>query len=149
ALVGRSMGAGQIKTAERSAWRAAYQCCWLCVVWSLVLFFFDEEIAGLWAEEADAQAHAASYFRIVALCLVPQAVALVIDGAFSGAGMTVPPMITGVIFTGMRIPLAWWAAFDWGLGVDGIWMVITVTAALRGVAVGIWFARGTWKTRSV
>lgn len=149
ALVGRNMGAGKIVTAERAAWRAAWQCSWLCLAWGLVLFVFADGLAAVWAEEAAAAEHAASYFRIVALCLVPQAVGLVIDGAFSGAGMTMPPMITGVLFAGIRVPLAWWAAFDLGLGVNGVWIVVTVTAALRGVAVGWWFARGTWKMRSV
>jgi len=149
ALVGRRMGAGQIVAAQHAAWRAVWQCCWLCLAWALVLFFFADPLAAVWAQEAGAQVHAASYFRIVGLCLVPQAVGLVIDGAFSGAGLTMPPMVTGLVFAGARVPLAWWAAFDLGWGVEGIWVVITVTAALRGVAVGWWFTRGTWKTRTV
>jgi len=149
ALVGRRMGAGQILAAERAAWRAAWQCAWISLVWALVLFVFADGLAGLWAEAPDARGFAADYFHIVALCLVPQAVGLVIDGAFAGAGMTLPPMITGIAFAGLRVPLAWWAAFDAGLGVKGVWIVITATAAVRGVAVALWFSRGTWKTRTV
>lgn len=148
-LVGRHMGAGQLQTAERAAWRAAAQCAALCLVWGVVLFAFAEPIAGLFADDPAAQAHAVSYYRIVALCLVPQAYELVLDGAFGGAGLTVPPMVVGVSLSLLRIPLAWWAAFDLGLGVAGIWWVICVTAALRGVIVAWWFRRGTWKTRSV
>lgn len=148
-LVGRHMGAGEIDLAERAAWRAALQAGAICLVWGLVMFVFDRELAWLFAERADARAHAASYFRIVALCLVPQAYELVLDGAFGGAGKTVPPMVVGVSLAALRIPLAWWAAFDLGLGVEGIWWVICATAALRGVAVATWFSRGTWKTRSV
>ncbi len=149
ALVGRHMGAGQIKAAERAAWRAAWQCAWISFGWALVLFVFADDLAGLWAEAPDARAFAADYFHIVALCLIPQAVGLVVDGAFAGAGLTLPPMITGIVFAGLRVPLAWWAAFDAGLGVRGVWIVITATAAIRGVAVAWWFTRGTWKTRTV
>jgi putative MATE family efflux protein len=148
-LVGRHLGAGQVRAAEKAAWRSALQCGALCLVWALALFLLDEPIAALFAEEPAAQAYAASYFRIVALCLVPQAYELVLDGAFGGAGMTVPPMVVGLSLAAARIPLAWWAAFDLGLGVDGIWWVICATAALRGLIVAAWFARGTWKTRSV
>ncbi len=149
ALVGRRMGARQYMAAERAAWAAARQCAWISGVWALVLFVFDEQIAAIWAEDPAAQAHAASYFRIVALCLVPQAIGLVVDGAFGGAGMTLPPMITGVVFAAIRIPLAWWAAFDLGYGANGIWVVVAATAALRGLLIAYWFSRGTWKTRSV
>jgi Na+-driven multidrug efflux pump len=148
-LVGRHMGAGQLKTAEKAAWRAAFQCGALCLVWGVVLFVFADEIAWLFAKDAAAQVHAASYFQIVALCLVPQAYELVLDGAFGGAGMTIPPMVVGISLSLLRIPLSWWAAFELGLGVEGIWWVICITAAVRGVIVAWWFSRGTWKTRSV
>jgi putative MATE family efflux protein len=148
-FVGRHLGARQPGRAERAAWRAALQCGLLNLCWALVLFFFADGIARAFAEEAAAQAHAASYLRIVALCLVPQAYELVLDGAFGGAGMTIPPMIIGVTLAAARIPLAWWAAIDLGHGAVGIWWVICITALLRGLFVALWFARGTWKQRSV
>ncbi len=148
-LVGRFLGARQPQRAERAAWRAALQCASLNLVMGVVLFVFADEIAWAFAKGPDAQAYAASYFRIVALCLVPQAYEVVIGGAFGGAGMTVPPMIVGVTLAAARIPLAWFAAFELGMGVDGIWWTICITAALRGVLLGLWFAHGTWKTRTV
>ncbi|MDF1701042.1 MAG: MATE family efflux transporter [Planctomycetota bacterium] len=148
-LVGRRMGAGQIHAAERAAWRAAIQCGALNLLFAVLMFGFADELAWLWAKEPAAHAHAASYYRIVAWCLVPQAIEIVIDGAFGGAGMTVPPMVVGVSLSAARIPLAWWAVFDLGLGVDGIWIVVAATASLRGLLIGYWFSRGTWKTRSV
>ena len=148
-LVGRRMGAGQINAAERAAWRATMQCALLNLLFAVLMYAFADELAWLWAKEAAAQVHAASYYRIVAFCLVPQAVEIVIDGAFGGAGMTVPPMIVGVSLAAARIPLAWWAVFDLGWGVAGIWIVIAITASIRGIWIGWWFSRGTWKTRSV
>ncbi|MDA1195155.1 MAG: MATE family efflux transporter [Planctomycetota bacterium] len=148
-LVGRCMGAGQIVAAERAAWRAAWQCGALNLVLAVIMLVFADELAWIWAKEVGAHAHAASYYRIVAFCLVPQAIEIVLDGAFGGAGMTVPPMVVGVTLAVARVPLAWWVVFDLGWGVEGIWIVIAATAALRGVLIGYWFSRGTWKTRSV
>jgi Na+-driven multidrug efflux pump len=101
------------------------------------------------AEEVAARAHAVVYYRLVALCLVPQCWEVVLDGAFGGAGLTVPPMVVSVSLTASRIPLAEWAAFRLGHGVTGIWVVIVATAALRGLVTAAWFARGTWKHRTV
>ena len=151
-LVGRHMGAGDTDAAQRCAWRSCAQCGAATLVWSLVLIAFHEEIAQFFAhaegKDPAAAWHGARYMFVVAFCLVPQAFELVLDGAFGGAGLTVPPMVIGVFFSTLRIPLAWWAV-DAGYGVEGIWWVIAVTALLRGFGVMFWFGKGTWKTQTV
>ena len=153
AVVGQSLGAGDTELAERAAWRAVLQCGLICFVWGLVLFFFADELARVLTLTQDgdhaARVHAASYFRIVAFCLVPQAMEIVLDGAFGGAGLTLPPMIISTVFSLLRIPMSIWMAFDLGMGAAGIWWTIAITAALRGLVAGGWFLRGTWKTRTV
>lgn len=149
ALVGRSLGAGRPDEAESYAWAAARQCALLCGLWGVVLFVGDRAIAGVFADGPEALEHASAYLRIVALCLAPQALELVLDGAFGGAGLTVPPLVIGASFSLLRIPLAALAVLHWNLGPGAIWVVISVTAALRGLCCALWFARGTWKSRSV
>jgi putative MATE family efflux protein len=150
-LVGRFLGAGMPEAAERAAWRATVQAAALCAVWGGVLFFFDRPVAGLFVEATDGEVLglATAYYRIVAACLAPQALEIVLDGAFGGAGMTVPPMVVSIVFTLLRIPLALALAFGAGLGAEGIWWAIMITATLRGIACALWFAKGTWKTRTV
>ena len=151
-LVGRAMGAGDVAGAERAAWRACLQCAGVSLLWALVLFVFHEPIAGIFAQHGSAdpaaRAWGAAYMFIVSFCLIPQCFELVLDGAFGGAGLTLPPMIIGVVFSTIRVPLAYWAV-DAGYGVIGIWWVIAITAMVRGVICALWFARGTWKTRTV
>jgi putative MATE family efflux protein len=153
ALVGQSLGAGDPDAAARYAWRAVLQCAVLCGAWGLALLLFGDPIAGALATRdaatTEARAHAVAYFAIVSWCLAPQAVEIVLEGAFGGAGLTAPAMVISATFSLLRIPLALWAAFTLGLGVHGVWWVIAVTAACRGVLVGWWFHRGTWRTRGV
>jgi putative MATE family efflux protein len=149
-LVGRRLGAGSPEGAARAAWRAALLCAVACAAWSLCLLAFSRPLAALFVPTPGAaRDHAVAYFLVVSWCLVPQCFEVVLDGAFGGAGLTVPPMLISIAITVTRIPLARWAAFDLGLGVPGIWWTIAATAALRGVVVAVWFARGTWKTRTV
>jgi putative MATE family efflux protein len=148
-LVGRALGAGDPERAERDAWTAVLQCVALNLLWGVVMFAFADPLASLFASEADAQSHGATYFRIVAWILAPQAADLVLTGAFGGAGMTLPPMLIGLTLTLARIPLSYFAAFDLGLGVEGIFYVIAVTALVRALAVMGWFRRNTWKTQEV
>jgi Na+-driven multidrug efflux pump len=148
-LVGRSLGEGRPLHAERAAWRATLLAAGACAVWALVLGVLDRPLASLLQVPAEADGYARAYWRIVALSLVPQAFEIVIDGAFAGAGMTLPPMLVSITTTAARVPLAWWAAFGLGLGVEGIWWAISLTAALRGVVIALWFSRGRWKTQTV
>ncbi len=150
-LVARRLGAGRPDAAASAAWRATWIGAASCLVWSVFLLAFPDTLTGLFfdAGSVDAAAHARAYFEIVALCLVPQCFEVVLEGAFGGAGMTIPPMVVSMAMTALRIPFASLAAFQWGLGVRGIWMVIAATAALRGVVIAAWFSLGTWKRRTV
>lgn len=151
-LVSRRMGAGRLADAQRCAVRAAMLASASCALWGAVLFFLAEPLAARFIEEASAvaaRAYAADFYRIVAPCLMFQAWEHVLEGAFAGAGLTWPPMAVSVVLTVIRIPIANHVAVDLGWGVRGIWMVIAVTAGLRGVFIALWFARGTWKHRRV
>ncbi|MDJ0976459.1 MAG: MATE family efflux transporter [Planctomycetota bacterium] len=149
ALVGQRLGAGRPDEAHQYAWRAAWQCAVLSGIWGVALFVFDEPLATLFAREADAVGYGAQYYRIVAFCLMPQAVELVLTGAFGGAGLTVPPMVIAMVFSLARVPLAYFAAFTLEMGPAGIFVVIAATAVVRGLVTAAWFQRGTWKTREV
>lgn len=150
-LVARRLGARRPEDAQRSAVRAAILASVCCGVWGVFLVVAADPLAGFFIEKGNlaARAFAADFYRIVAPCLLFQAWEGVLEGAFSGAGLTWPPMAVSASLTVIRIPIAKYVAFDLGWGVSGIWLVISVTAALRGVFIAIWFSRGTWKHRRV
>ena len=153
-LVARYMGEGKTDVAERMAWRAVLQCACLSAIWGGVLFLFGEEIASVFLAEGakDSLAvtgGAALYFRITSWSLIFQSCDLVLGGAFSGAGLTLSPMILSASITATRIPLVAWIASAEGSGVGGVWWVIASTAAAKGVLLIFWFRRGSWKGQSI
>lgn len=152
-LVARRMGAGRADDAARVAWRATAIASAGCLLWSVFTFLAPDVLAALFLADgpgnAVARAHAIAYWQIVAFCLVPQAWEGVLEGAFSGAGMTVPPMVVTMSLVAARVPLAWWLAVEQGRGLYAIWFVIAATAALRGILIAVWFSRNTWKRRTV
>lgn len=151
-LVARRLGAGRPDDAQRAAWRATAAATVLCAVWGACLLLLAEPLARLFIPDPaahEARAYAASFYRIVAPCLLFQTWEHVLDGAFSGAGLTLPPTAVSVGLTAIRIPICSYVALDRGGGVESIWIVIAVTAALRGVFTALWFSRGTWKHRRV
>lgn len=75
------------------------------------------------------------------------------DGAaavFRGSGHTVPPMIMAIVrLWGLRVFLSWLLGYQLGFGTTGMWVGMTLSNVLAGVALVLWLRRGTWKRRLV
>lgn len=52
---------------------------------------------------------------------------------------TTPPALTGIIFTGARIPMAYFLTSFPQLGLTGIWWSITISSILKGSVLPLWF----------
>lgn len=148
-MVGQNKGAGRIDRAERSAWTATGIACGLTLCYSIVMFALSVPLARVFTDDPEVIAAAASYIRIVGFSQVFMALDIVLEGAFSGAGNTLPPMLIAVPLTLARIPAAWYAAHRLGWGITGVWWVITVLMILRGIVMVWWFSRGGWKRHAV
>lgn len=64
---------------------------------------------------------------------------LICEGAFNGIGKTIPNMIIRIPLTLIRIPLAYFLAFNCALGIQGIWWAITLSTLLKGIISFILF----------
>ena len=91
----------------------------------------------------------ADYLRIVGISQVFMGVEIVIAGGFIGAGDTIPPTLVSGLTSLARIPLAYYFAVRFGMGVAAIWWIVSLTGIVRGIALPIWFKTGTWKRRKV
>ncbi|NJN14174.1 MAG: hypothetical protein HC813_00450, partial [Planctomycetes bacterium] len=144
ALVGQNLGAGNIGRARESAWMAVRIGVWISALWGLVLLLLPETVVGWLSPGPLTTFYALDYFAIVAVSLPFTALEIVLEGAFSGAGDTLPPMLLGLPLTIARIPAAILLARVLGWGVEGVFWALTITSVLRGLAFGFWFARGRW-----
>jgi putative MATE family efflux protein len=148
-LVGQNLGAGNPERAASLA-RKTILIVSVFTGFTTVLFLaFPEAIVRIFVDDPAVIAAGKSYIRILALSQILMGWELVLEGAFSGAGDTLPPMFVSIPGSIIRIPLAWWLAVSLGWGVEGIWWTITVTTLVKGVALLIWFSRGHWKTKQV
>ncbi|MGQ9700555.1 MAG: MATE family efflux transporter [Candidatus Bipolaricaulaceae bacterium] len=69
---------------------------------------------------------------------------------FRGSGHTVPPMLMAIVrLWGLRVPLSGLFGYQLGLGTTGMWVGMTLSNVLAGVALALWLRRGTWKRRMV
>lgn len=147
AIVGQNLGAGQPDRAERAGWLTLAMTGVPGIIACGALLVMPEQLAGLFSADSAVIAEATRYLHTAAFAQLVVSGETVLEGALGGAGWTLPPMITSTAITLARVPLAAWAAMQWGT--TGIWWVISLTAIARALAMmGIW-ASGGWRRASV
>lgn len=106
---------------------------------SMVLFWsFSKPLVGLFVKESETIAIAASYLRIIAFSQIFNAMEMVTNGFLTGIGKPKIPSYVSVIFTALRLPMAY--SLVGYMGVTGIWWSITLSTVLKG-SVLVWFYR--------
>lgn len=148
-MVGQNKGAGHLDRARRSAWVATGLASLVSVGMSVVMVVFPVSLAGLFSRDPEVVRMGAEYLRIIGSVQAFMALDVVLEGAFSGAGNTVPPMIISIPLTLARIPCAWWVAERMAVGLSGVWWVISGLMVVRGIVMAWWFSRGYWERHAV
>lgn len=146
-MVGQNLGAGLPDKAEHYAWKILKLSGAFIAVYSVILFVFSADIAAIFSQDIQVIQAASDYNKLAAIVLIFTAMDVILSGAFSGAGDTIPPAVISFTFNIIRIPLCFLLSPIWGL--TGIWIAICLSAALKGIAISIWFKLGKWKTRGV
>jgi len=149
ALVGQNLGAKKPERAEKCAWRTVHIVVLITGFVSVMFLVFPKWIASFFISDPKVVKIAIDYLRILALSQVFMALEIVLEGSFSGAGNTIPPMTVSIPGSILRIPLAYLIAIFWGVGVDGVWWAITLTSIAKGTTLAFWFKQGKWKTKKV
>ncbi|KPL01048.1 MAG: hypothetical protein AMJ91_01770 [candidate division Zixibacteria bacterium SM23_73_3] len=148
-LVGQNLGAGKPERSAQAAWVTAGISVLVTGCVAIMFFTFPRQIASFFISDPKVVEIGIGYLRILALSQTFMALEIVFEGAFAGAGNTIPPMIVSISGSLTRIPLAYLLAVHWGLGITGVWWAITSTGIAKGVVLTCWFARGRWKTKKI
>jgi len=144
-LVGQSIGAKNIGKAERLAWKIFGTAAVAIIIYSAGMFIFSKEIAGIFSSDAEVIRAASVYNKIAATVQIFSAAEMIFGGAFAGAGDTLPTAVIGFPFNFLRIPMAAYFSYLWGL--NGIWIAICLSVILKGIITVVWFNTGRWKKR--
>lgn len=107
------------------------------IVTSAVLILFPEVLFRIFITESDVIPMGIDYLRILGVSQLFMCTEAASAGTFQGLGRTVPPSLVGIVFTGLRIPLAMVLA-QTALGLNGIWWSISISSILKGLILPAW-----------
>lgn len=149
-LVGQNLGAGQPQRAEQSVWKCAFYNMIFLGLISLVFGIWAEEFVGLFSGEKEVIKYGALALRYICFGYIFFAYGMVIGQAFNGAGDTKTPTIINFFCSWViELPLAYFLAISLGLGPQGIFLAISLSAVLLALVSIMIFRKGRWKTVAV
>lgn len=148
-MVGQNLGAGKPDRAAKCAWGAIGIAIGLTFVISVLFITIPSSIASIFTDNPEVLSIAIYYLIILGLSQITMAIEIVLEGAFGGAGDTLPPMIVMIPGSIARIPLAYWLCFTLDWGINGVWWTLTITTTVKAVILALWFKRGKWKGKQV
>lgn len=138
AFVGQNYGArkwGRIRRCYRISLAALV--AWEVVVTALLIFGGRFFFSLFLKEPPIILDMGAVYLRILAASQIFMGLEGACSGTFRGLGHTLPPSLCSIL-SNLTRPLLCWLFAQW-LGLSGLWLGITVSAALRGASMFVWF----------
>ena len=137
-FIGQNYGAGKWTRIRRGYRIALGSLLMWEVVVTLMLVFGGRFFFSLFLREPpEILSMGATYLAILAGCQLFMAFEGACAGTFRGMGETLPPSLCSIVSNLIRPLLCW--LFAQFMGLNGLWMGITVSAALRGLFMLAWY----------
>ncbi len=148
-MVGQNLGAGKPDRAAKCAWYAVGLGIAVSAFVSIFFFVIPGQIVGIFSNDPHVVPMATDYLIILGLSQITMTVEIILEGSFSGAGDTIPPMLVMVPGHLLRIPLAYYLCFTLDWGINGVWWTLTITTTIKAIILAFWFKRGKWKEKVI
>ena len=148
-MVGQNLGAGKPERAARGAWGTVGIVATITFIVSVFFVTIPKVIAGIFSSDPATVAIAADYLFILGLSQVFMGVEITLEGAFTGSGNTLPPMVVSIPGSIARLPLAYLLCFTFGIGINGVWWTLTITSFAKAIVLALWFKKGNWKKKKL
>ena len=147
ALVGQNLGAGQEARARQAVRMTVGYCLAVTITTAAAFLTIPRTLVALFTPDPAVIADGSLYLRVIAFAQIGQTFEIILEGALAGAGYTLWPQVASTTLTLLRVPLAaWWSGT---IGVLGIWLALSATAVARGVAMTLFWLRGSWRRATV
>jgi multidrug resistance protein, MATE family len=150
ALVAQKLGAELPEDAAQCGWLATGMGAALLALIGLFFLIFAEELVGFFSDDPEVISLAATCLRVAAFAQPLMAITDALAGSLRGAGDTRSPMLVAIIGpVVVRLTACWLLAFEWEMGLLGIWIATTFDWTVRCVVLAMIFRRGAWKSIAV
>jgi putative MATE family efflux protein len=149
-LVGQSIGAGQIKRAEKIGDLSAKIAFFGLTAIGLILFLFAESLTAFFVpNDPQVIKDGAKFIRIMSLSFGLLGVQQVLNGVFNGSRFTQASMLISIFSLWVvRFPLAFILSTKTELSFEGIWWAFPISNLIAALVAFSYYKTGYWKIRT-
>lgn len=101
------------------------------IITSIIFLAIPKQIVSLFVSNTSTIESASNYLIIIGIAQIFSCLEVISNGVFTGLGIPKIPAVISITFTLSRLPIA--IVLAKFLGVNGIWVSIAVTSALKGI----------------
>ncbi|GAB4318108.1 MAG: MATE family efflux transporter [Candidatus Zixiibacteriota bacterium] len=149
-LVGHALGSHDKERAWLTARLALNVGVIIMAIFGVICAVFARQITGLFFEGEPYLSLGTTLFHITAAFFPFLGMMIILEGAFNGAGDTVPPMVAGLIQSwAIQIPMVYLLAYVVDLGPSGVWWGLVISESCGASLLLWWFAKKRWLDRAV
>lgn len=139
-FVGQNYGANNLERIRESYSKSIKVMTIFGISTSLLLIVFSKQLFSLFIPEADVIIAGGTYLVILGYSQLFMCLEITTAGVFNGLGKSKYPSIVSVAFTGLRVPMALLLSSIPALGINGVWISISLSSVFKGlVLVGLYF----------
>lgn len=138
AFMGQNYGAGKWSRVHRGIDISMKAMAAWGVVITFILFFAGRFIFSLFLPDPVAVDMGEIFLKALALCQVVACLEYTSAGVLRGIGKTIPPSIVSISGNVIRVPIVYALSMT-SLGINGVWLGISLGSIIRSVWLFIWF----------
>ncbi len=139
AFVGQNFGANQPKRVLRGVRYTLISMVSYGVVISILMYVFAGPAFGFFLKDSDSLPLGIDYLHILAFSQLFMIVEAIVSGALNGLGKTIPESINSLALNILRIPMAYIFIYQFNLGLNGVWLSITISSILKGIVIYVYY----------
>ncbi|BDD06983.1 MATE family efflux transporter [Aureibacter tunicatorum] len=132
-FVGQNFGAGKSLRIKLGITRTFIIGTIVGLATSSLFYFAGSFIYKIFLPEPSAIELGSTYLKILGVSQIFMIWEIVLSGLYFGLGKSKLPSIIGILFTGLRIPIAILLSDYMSWGVAGIWWSITISSIFKGL----------------
>lgn len=143
AFVGQNFGAKRYDRINEG-YKSAIKIGMVYALFITVLFvLIPEKLMEIFIRDINTIKIGSGYLRILGLSQIFAVVEMISNGMFNGIGKPKIPSSISITFTLLRIPIAY--ILSRFIGINGVWIAITVTSILKGTTAYLVYRFKIWR----
>lgn len=138
-FTGQNYGARYYKRIKQGYQAAVGLSISYAVLTTTLFMVLARPMASIFVDDSMTISMTATYLQIIAYSQIFNAIEMVSNGWFTGTQKPQIPAIVSILFTALRLPMAWILIIP--LGLNGIWWSISISTLLKGSILYLYYRR--------